>query len=274
MTHKTLSPFASIGALFLLSALSAAAGGCKGKPKAGDPCTQGQGVCADPKSMMACIKGAFAPTPCQGPAGCVTKEKASDCDNSLSAAGDACDEIGDYACSLDKKTALSCKDNKFVVEETCKGVRACALKTDGLYCDNDISDPGDPCHTAGDYACTSDKTLALKCGDAHTMVPLNSCKGAKGCRVLEVPEQKRVEFVCDDAVADANDPCDEDGEEACTIDRKGLLKCSHNKFVPHETCAGGCSFDSNGDRFECDRRGAAAAGAPAGAAAKKGKKGK
>jgi hypothetical protein len=257
-------------AALLISALS---GGCKGTPKVGDPCTQGQGVCADPKSMLACIKGVFAATPCQGPTGCVTKDKASECDNSLSSAGDACDEIGDYACSVDKKTALSCKDNKFVVEETCKGPRACTLKTDGLYCDNDIADPGDPCHTAGDYACTSDKKLALKCGDAHTMDPLNSCKGAKGCRVLEVPEQRRVEFICDDAVADVNDPCDEDGESACSIDRKALLKCAHNKFQLQGTCAGGCSFDANGDKFTCDAQGpvAAAAGETKKAAKKKGK---
>jgi hypothetical protein len=99
------------------------------------------------------------------------------------------------------------------------------------------------------------------------MVPLNTCKGAKGCRVLEIPDQKRVEFVCDDAVADANDACDENGEEACTMDRKGLLKCSSNKFLFQGPCAGGCSFDANGDKFQCDKGGtvAAAAASPAGA---------
>jgi hypothetical protein len=263
---------ASIFALLFLAALVS---GCKAKPKAGEPCTQGQGACVDPKSMMACIKGTFASTPCQGPAGCVTKDSASECDNSLSSAGDSCDEIGDYACTLDKKAALFCRDNLFVVEETCKGPKACGLKTDGLYCDNDISDPGDPCHTPGDYACTSDKKLALKCSDSRTMVPLNSCKGAKACRVLEIPEQKRVEFICDDAVADVNDPCDEDGEEACTVDRKGLLKCSHNTFQSQTACAGGCSFDSKGDKFACDQRGAVAAAIASPADGKKGaKKGK
>ncbi len=254
--------FGVMGALVtLVTFVSAATAACKGTPKAGDTCTEGQGACIDPKSMMACIKGTFASMPCQGAAGCTSKGSVSDCDNSLSAVGDACDEAGDYACSLDKKTALSCKGNKFVVEETCKGAGACALKKDGLYCDNDTSEPADPCHTVGDYACTSDKKLALKCGADHAMAPLNSCKGAKGCVVVEHPEEKRVEFVCDDAVADANDPCDEDGEEACAIDRKGLLKCTGGRFSPEKSCARGCVFDSSGDKFDCDD-GPGAAAAP------------
>jgi hypothetical protein len=159
MSHR-VSARGSIFAALLLCTLAC---GCKGKPKVGEPCTQGQGVCADPKSMMACVKGAYTAMPCVGAVGCTTKGNVSECDNSLSSVGDACDEIGDYACAVDKKAALSCKDNKFVVEETCKGERACTLKKDGLYCDNDISDLGDPCHSVGDYACTSDKKLALKC---------------------------------------------------------------------------------------------------------------
>ncbi len=151
-----------------------------------------------------------------------------------------------------RRQRFSCRNNRFAVEETCKGAGACTLEKDGLTCDNDTSDPGDPCHTVGDYACTTDKKLALKCGSDHMMAPLNSCKGAKGCRVHEIPEQKKVEFVCDDAVADATDPCDENGEEACTIDRKGLLRCEANKFAIYKPCAGGCTFDASGDKFACD----------------------
>ena len=95
------------------------------------------------------------------------------------------------------------------------------------------------------------------------MAPLNSCKGAKGCRVLELPEDKKVDFVCDDAVADPGDPCDENGEEACTMDRKGLLKCTSNKFVPAAACAGGCAFDANGEKFTCEQAGGAVAAADA-----------
>jgi hypothetical protein len=268
MSHRSIS---LLGFAFFAVVLSSA---CKGGPKAGDPCTTGKGACVDPKSMMACIGGVFAPIPCQGATGCVTTGDSSECDNSLASVGDACDEIGDYACSHDMKAALTCKANKFAVEGTCKGAGACTLKKDGLYCDNDVSDPGDPCHTVGDFACTADRKLALKCGADHTRVPLNTCKGAKGCRAHELPDQNKVEFVCDDAVADANDPCDEDGEAACTMDRKAILKCASGKFAPLTTCPGGCSFDATGDKFDCDP-GLAAAAAASSAAAKKGtRKGK
>jgi hypothetical protein len=265
MPPTSLSRSSLAAALAFATVLSLGGVGCK--KKAGDSCSSGQGVCSDGTSMLACVKGVFAAMPCHGAGGCAANGNVVECDNSLSSVGDVCDENGDYACSLDKKSALSCAGNKFVVEETCKGSRACTLKKDGLYCDNDISDLGDPCHTVGDYACTTDKKLALKCGSDHVMAPLNSCKGSKGCRVLELPEEKKVDFVCDDAVADVGDPCDENGEEACSIDRKSLLKCNANKFAQHAACAGGCSFDGNGEKFVCDP-GAASVAAPA----KKGKR--
>jgi hypothetical protein len=192
------------------------------------------------------------------------------CDNTYATVGDACDEPGDYACSVDHASALACKDFKFVVEETCRGARACKEMKDGLYCDNDLSEAGDPCHTNGDYACTPDKTMALRCVD-HKMAPLNSCRGAKGCRVFELPEEKKTEFVCSDELAQENDPCDENGEEACTMDKKALLKCASNKFAAHKTCAGpgGCSFDPKGDKFACDEGSVAAAGKGATADPKK-----
>ena len=129
----------------------------------------------------------------------------------------------------------------------------------------------------GDYACTTDKKLALKCGADHTMAVLNTCKGAKGCRAHEIPDEKKVEFICDDAVADLNDPCDENGEKACTQDRKAILECRANKFTLLTQCPGGCSFDAAGEKFQCDTAGAAvAAGDAPAAGAKKGsaKKGK
>jgi hypothetical protein len=221
--------------------------------------------------MMACVKGKYAAMPCQGAQGCTSQGNTSLCDNSIAAAGDACDEDGDFACSADKKAALSCKESHFAVEETCKGARACALKTDGLYCDNDLSDPGDPCHAIGDYACTTDHKLALKCGASHSMAPLNTCKGAKGCRVFEKPEEKKVEFLCDDSVADLNDPCDENGEKACTMDRKGILECRSNKFATLDSCPRGCTFDEAAEKFECVR--ATANEAPS-SGTKKSKRGK
>jgi hypothetical protein len=260
-----------VGFLLLVACAgsSAVLSGCK--PKAGDSCSPGQGVCLDGTSMLTCQNGKLVPEPCKGGKGCIADAKNSVCDNTLASVGDTCDEPGDYACQVDNKAALTCKDNKWALEETCKGAKACTLKENSLYCDNDISDPSDPCHKVGDYACASDKKLALKCSEGHQMAPINSCKGTKGCRVFEMPEEKKIEFVCDDAVADANDPCDENGEEACTMDRKGLLKCVNAKFASAGECPGGCSFDPNGEKFVCDKGALAANPKQATAHPKKGK---
>ncbi len=236
-----------------VSAVMVLASACK--PKAGGACAQGQGACTDGTTMMACVKGTYAMMPCHGATGCSANGSVAQCDNTLATAGDPCDEVGDYACQTDTKAALSCKDFKWTLEETCKGAGACSLKKDGLTCDNDFSDQGDPCHTNGDYACTTDKLLALRCVN-NVMAPLNACRGPNGCRVHEMPAQKKVEFVCDDALAQLGDPCDENGEEACSIDKKELLKCASNKFAAHEACPGGCSFDAAGEHFVCARGGA------------------
>src|SRR5271155_2090310 len=103
--RSTLRPRSMFGIALMAIALS---GACKGAPKAGDACSVGHGVCVDAKSMMACIKGVFAPIPCQGATACAANGEVSECDNSISSVGDACDEIGDYACSHDMKAALSC----------------------------------------------------------------------------------------------------------------------------------------------------------------------
>jgi hypothetical protein len=176
------------------------------------------------------------------------------CDNSLATLSDGCAEKGDVACAVDKKAALECQDNKFVVGETCKGARGCEVKDgDKIRCDNDVSDADDPCHFVNDYACTPDKGMLLKCLD-HKMTKLNSCRGHKGCRVFEIPEEKKIEFVCDDSVAMENDPCDEDNEHACSMDKKAIYVCKSNKFVSLKACPGpqGCSFDDKAEKFSCD----------------------
>ena len=158
------------------------------------------------------------------------------------------------ACTVDRKNALECgKDNKFAVGETCKGPRGCVVNATSIDCDNDTSDVGDPCHTIGDYACTSDRATLLRCDD-HKMAPLNSCRGPKACRIFELPQEKKIDFVCDDSVAQENDPCDTNGEEACTMDKKAMYVCRANKFVTYKACPGptGCAYEEHGDKYACD----------------------
>jgi hypothetical protein len=76
---------------------------------------------------------------------------------------------------------------------------------------------------------------------------------------MELPEEKKTDFVCDDSLAQENDSCDTQGEEACSMDKTELLSCKSNHFSKDHACPGGCSFDDKGERFECALQAAAAA---------------
>jgi hypothetical protein len=189
---------------------------------------------------------------CSG--GCRVSGSAVTCDNSIAELNDGCAQVGDLACTGDHKNALECgKDNKFAVTETCKGPRGCMITGDVIECDNDTSDISDPCRTPGDYACTSDKGMVLRCED-HKMAALNSCRGPKACRIFELPQEKKVDFVCDDSLAEEGDPCDTNGEEACAMNKKGMYVCRSNKFAEYRACSGpaGCTYEERGDKYACD----------------------
>jgi hypothetical protein len=186
--------------------------------------------------------------------GCKGAGPTFDCDNSIAAAGDGCSQPEDAACTADHKAALECgPDHKFAVGETCKGEKGCTVTAGAISCDNDTSDPGDPCHFAGDYACTSDKLLVLRCVD-RKMTPLNSCRGPTQCRVIPQPQDRKVQFDCDDSLAVEGDPCDTNGEEACSMDSKSMFVCTDHKFASPVVCRGpkGCTHDVKTDAFKCD----------------------
>jgi hypothetical protein len=221
------------------------------KPKPGDKCSGGGlPLCADPASGLICENGVVTVLPCRGVKGCSTSGSTVACDNSLALVDDACDQPNDVACSVDHKSALECQNAKFALAETCKGARGCAVDGDKISCDNDVADLGDPCQVEGDYACTSDKLMALKC-TAHKFDALNTCRGKDACKVIELPEEKKTNFVCDDSIAQENDACDTPGEEACSLDKTEIFTCKANHFAKDRACPGGCSFDEKGERFTC-----------------------
>jgi hypothetical protein len=240
--------------------LAALSPGCK--PKQGAKCTAGQSSCEDEKVGLFCAPdGTFRTMTCAGTDGCKQSGATVTCDNSIAAVNDGCDTPGDAACSADKKSALICTHAVFGVGETCKGPGGCKIQGDTITCDNDVSDLGDPCRTIGDYACTSDKSMVLRC-DANKMTALNTCRGPKACGIVPVPAQNKVEFACDDSLAMEGDACDTNGEEACSMDKKSLYVCVANKFVNPRPCSGptGCTYDEKFDRYGCDQ---AVADAPA-----------
>jgi hypothetical protein len=222
---------------------------CKAKP--GDKCTgAGLPVCSDPATALICANGVVTALPCRGSKACTSSASTVQCDNSLANVDDACDQPNDVACAVDHKSALECQNSKFALAETCKGARGCVVDGDKISCDNDVSDIGDPCQTESDYACTSDKLMALKCVGKKFQA-LNTCRGKDACKVVELPEEKKTDFICDDSLAQENDACDTEGEEACNMDKTELFTCKANHFLKNRPCPGGCSFDDKGERFTC-----------------------
>ncbi len=244
------------------------------KPKQGAKCSSGQVACADAKTGLFCgPDGTFQTMTCDGADGCKPSGGAATCDNSVAAVNDGCDTPGDAACASDMKSALICSRGVFGIGETCKGPGGCKISGDTITCDNDISDPGDPCRTIGDYACTSDKGMVLRC-DANKMAALNTCRGPKACGIVPRPAEAKVEFVCDDSLAMEGDACDTNGEEACSMDKRSMYVCTANKFANPKPCTGptGCTYEEKFDRYGCDQGAAAPANAGGAGAPKKGGK--
>jgi hypothetical protein len=99
----------------------------------GDLCTPPGGTCStDGKQMLSCAtegKMAVARV-CRGSAGCkVDAGKVACADMTIAEAGDPC--TGDiYACAVDHKRLLRCKDGQFAVGATCR----CVVKGDLVKC--------------------------------------------------------------------------------------------------------------------------------------------
>lgn len=236
-------------------ALSGLLPGCK--PKPGDKCQGSSGTCADKTSALACVNAVLTTISCRGAKGCTSSGHSIDCDNSFANVGDGCLTQGDVSCAADKKAAVECDQNKFKVAETCKGIKGCEVKADNqIACDNDIADVADPCHRNGDFACAVDKKAVLKCADKQ-FGTITTCRGPKGCRVFELPEEKRVEFSCDDTVAQESDPCERSGEYACSVDGKSIYSCKANKYALAKACPGGCTYDEHDSSLSCLESGGA-----------------
>ena len=215
---------------------------CKGKQKAGDPCTHNNMyLCQDPNSAIICLNGKLADLPCRGPKGCQGTGTNSECDDDVAAAGDPCvmaSNGANYACGSDQKSELVCQQNKFTVASTCKGPKGCKIQLNNVECDDDFADIGDPCvQPASDsnYSCTPDKKTMVVC-QASKFGVFEQCKGPKGCHI----ETNTV--YCDTTVAAEGDSCKRADAESCTADATYSLKCSpqlkwaKDKACPKEGC--------------------------------------
>jgi hypothetical protein len=179
----------------------ALATGCK--PRLGGRCTPGQASCQSERGGLFCDRdGVYRSLDCRGRDGCQQEGARVTCDQSIAATGDACTTPG-FACTADKKNALSCQGGKFGTAQTCSGPFACRLAPyDGfapggsgnILCDNDVARIGDPCLDEGDYACTPDRSLALRC-TGRRMVVFRECDLTR-CSVLH-PTSKETDVECE-----------------------------------------------------------------------------
>jgi len=106
---------------------------------AGDLCStddEGNTACsADGKTQIECKGGKYAVQQCRGPDGCKQNGLLANCDVSIAQLGDACEGVtGGYACSVDKKALLKCKNGKFEVDEQCPAGKPCKIAGDSAGC--------------------------------------------------------------------------------------------------------------------------------------------
>jgi hypothetical protein len=150
-------------------------------------------ICStDKKSMLQCTKNHWTIVQsCLGDRACSVDRKKDKalvvCDNSVSNPGDPCRETDDYACSVDKKTALVCKNNVFVASGLCKGPNGCKItgsKDAGfkVSCDDSIANQGDACDKEDHYSCSSDARLILKCRSKKFDLE-DRCKPKEKCEI-------------------------------------------------------------------------------------------
>lgn len=152
---------------------------------------EGDVVCAsDERALLRCTGRAWATAQkCLGARGCAVEGKSVTCDNSLAEVGDACGDAEDFACSLDGKAALACRDGKFVHANACKGPSGCRVsgeKASGfkIECDDSVANAGDPCEKDAHFACSADMGAILVCKDRRFRVDV-TCAGAEKCKVAD-----------------------------------------------------------------------------------------
>lgn len=213
----------------------------------GGSCKGAESACVDKAAALACHDGKLVKVSCSGPAGCANYGEHASCDTSVANAGDPCmGEDDEYACSPDKKRALTCKGGSFSLHLACRGKGGCAVSGHHVTCDASIAVVGDPCKTAGALACAEDKKhlLACKLGkfELHRY-----CRGAGGCFLDDDAPS------CDETLALGGDPCRVPGQVACSVDGQAELICEGGVFTRSRACKGGCTPTNRGGRaVECN----------------------
>lgn len=239
-------------ACVLVLALAAAGvvASCRARPIVGTTCrTPDALTCSDLGHALLCDGMTWREVPCRGRHGCSHHAGNDDCDDELALVGDPCPHSPavDYACSLDHKAALECKDGLFSLWRHCRGEGGCRLVGDRrLDCDTTLSETDDPCEKKGTYSCSTDRKAMLEC-DGRSFLTVATCRGVEGCR-FDADTHK---VDCSDAVALEGDPCEDERRITCNADGKSELVCQGNRYVRKRECRRmGCRVE--GSELYCD----------------------
>jgi len=207
---------------------------CRPRPSAGQTCrVAGQVACEGSEKAWLCEVSRWVEIRCRGALACGRRNGRDECDDSVAMLGEPCPKAAtDYACSIDRSTALVCREGTFAPWRNCRGPDGCAL-TDGhtIQCDTSLGEQGDPCVQPGTYACSADHSAMLVC-DGTVLVPSSSCRGPGGC----VAQRTTHKVDCDDSVASEGDPCDQPRRIACSVDRKAELGCTQGTYTKKREC--------------------------------------
>ena len=221
----------------ILAALLAA--GCK--KKAGDDCKANEALCPTKDTALACQSGKLVEVACKGPLGCGTFQEHANCDDSVASEGDSCMGASEdeYACSVDKKRAVVCRNGKFAPYMECRGTSGCALLGKQIACDTSVAAKNDPCKAQGASACSDDQKEMLVCRDGK-FAHYRYCRGKAGCYFQDTAP------ACDETRSEDGDECGIAGYVVCSVDGKSELICQTGRFMFSRTCRTGCTVLGTG----------------------------
>lgn len=207
----------------------------------GGRCKPGEAICANKTTALACQSGKLGEVACRGPLGCSTYQEHANCDDSVASEGDACMGASDeeYACALDKKRALLCKNGRFERYLECRGKAGCALLGHQVSCDTSVAAKNDPCKVQGAAACAEDQKEMLVCRDGK-FAHYRYCRGQAGCYTRDDAP------ACDETLSLELDECGLPGYVVCSVDGQSELLCQGGRYVKSRTCRNGCTLISGG----------------------------
>ena len=215
--------------------------------KIGDACTkESRYACSvDKKDQLRCKGGKWVSVAqCTKDPGCAPNSFLNSCPGAVSKEGDECEPPSDakkksYTCSVDKKSALLCKDGKWKSIQQCLGKNGCDSDLFSVKCDGPVAKDGDFCEVEDtpDYACSPDGKAEMIC-TAKGWSVAKKCRGEEGCT------SSILGIKCDVSVMDPGEACDHEGAAVCSTDGKTILECKGGKFTKSTVCTTKCKVSS------------------------------